>query len=84
MNYTKLKNKLIDRSQITRLDLTLINLINDLKFLREDLQISQEDLARSIGVTSQKVRGFEDYEKRPTLEMLEQVENFLQCQKKRS
>lgn len=81
MNYTKLKNKLIDQSQITRLDLTLINLTNDLKFLREDLQISQEYLARSIGVTSQKVREFEDYEKRPTLEMLEQVENFLQCQK---
>jgi len=83
MNHTELKNKMIDRSQTTRLDLTLINLTNDLKFLREDLQIPQEDLAHGIGTTTQKVSEFEDYAKRPTLEMLEQVENFLQSQKKR-
>lgn len=84
MNHTELKNKMIDRSQATRLDLTLINLTNDLKFLREDLQISQEDLAHGIGTTTQKVSEFGDYAKRPTLEMLEQVESFLQSQKRRA
>ena len=84
MNYSNIKKNMIDRSQTTRLDLTLISLTNDLKFLREDLQISKESLAYGIGKTTQQVSEFEDYEKRPTLEMLEQVENFLQSQKKRA
>lgn len=81
MNYKKLKDKMIDRSQTTRVDIALISLANDLKFLREDLNISQEDFARGIGSTVQEVHEFDDYEKRPTLEMLAKVEGFLESQK---
>lgn len=84
MNYIELKNKMIDRAQTTRLDLSLINLTNDLRFLREDLKISQKELADRLGTTTQKVKSFEGYETRPTLEMLVQVEDFLHTQELKS
>lgn len=81
MNHTELKKRMVDRGQTTRVDLALISLANDLKFLREDLNISQEDLARGIGITVQEVHELDDYEKRPTLEILDKVESFLQSKK---
>ncbi|HCM90607.1 MULTISPECIES: helix-turn-helix transcriptional regulator [Vagococcus] len=77
MKYSEIKKRMIDRGQTTELDLQLIEIVNAIKFAREDKKITQVEIAEKTGMSQVQYSKFENYYNRPTLETVVRVLNAL-------